>query len=126
MGFRYRLHRRDLLGRPDLVFPGRGAVIFAHGCFWHAHGCPMCRAPATRAAFWATKIADNRFRDEQAVAGLRIAGWRVMLVWECALRGPTRLPAAEVLAACGRFLTLGPGSVELAGNWNEPAARKER
>jgi DNA mismatch endonuclease (patch repair protein) len=62
-GFRYRLHRRDLPGRPDLAFPSRCAVVFVHGCFWHGHGCPMCKAPATRAEFWASKIAANRARD---------------------------------------------------------------
>ncbi|MCG7357653.1 very short patch repair endonuclease [Roseomonas mucosa] len=116
-GFRYRLYRRDLPGRPDLVFPARRAVVFVHGCFWHGHGCPMCKAPTTRPEFWASKINANRARDSAAVARLGEAGWRVLLVWECALRGPARLPQGEVLDACAAFLTLEIPSSELAGAW---------
>ncbi len=65
LGLRFRLHRRDLPGRPDLVFASRRAVVFVHGCFWHGHDCPMCRLPATRPDFWATKIAGNRARDRR-------------------------------------------------------------
>jgi len=104
LGFRFRLHRRDLPGRPDLVFVSRRAVIFAHGCFWHGHDCAMCRLPATRPEFWTAKIADNRTRDRQAEGKLRAAGWRVLIVWECALRGPARLPRNDVLTDCAVFL----------------------
>lgn len=104
LGFRFRLHRRDLPGRPDLVFTSRRAVIFVHGCFWHGHDCPMCRLPATRPEFWAGKIAGNRRRDQRAVYELRAAGWRVLVVWECALRGPARLPDGAVLARAAAFL----------------------
>ncbi|MDR3529325.1 MAG: very short patch repair endonuclease [Rhodopila sp.] len=117
LGFRFRLYRRDLPGRPDLVFPGRCAVIFAHGCFWHGHDCPMCRMPATRTAFWATKIASNRARDQAAVAALQEAGWRVMVVWECALRGPARLPPGAVMNAAAAFLTEGTVLRTVEGNW---------
>jgi DNA mismatch endonuclease (patch repair protein) len=92
LGFRYRLHRRDLPGKPDIVLPRYRAVIFVHGCFWHGHDCSLFRMPATRAEFWATKIAANRRRDAAAVAALDGAGWRSLLVWECALRGRDRLP----------------------------------
>src|SRR5271165_5724537 len=92
LGFRFRLHRKDLPGRPDLVFPARRAAIFVHGCFWHGHDCPMCRIPTTRTGFWQTKIHGNRDRDRRAVAALTAKGWRVLVVWECALRGPARLP----------------------------------
>src|ERR1700731_2708856 len=91
LGFRFRLHRKDLPGRPDLVFPARRTVIFVHGCFWHGHHCPMCRMPVTRSAFWQTKIEGNRNRDRRAISDLVAAGWRVLVVWECALRGPARL-----------------------------------
>lgn len=104
LGFRFRLHRRDLPGRPDLVFPSRRAVIFVHGCFWHGHGCPMCKMPATRPEFWRAKIAGNRSRDQKAVATLKAAGWRVLIVWECALRGPMRLREVDAVARCSMFL----------------------
>lgn len=116
-GFRYRLHRRDLPGRPDLVFPGRRAVVFIHGCFWHGHGCLMCKAPATRPEFWAAKIAANRTRDLAAIKCLGEAGWRVLVVWECALRGPARLKEDEVLDACAVFLGSKAQTKELAGSW---------
>jgi DNA mismatch endonuclease (patch repair protein) len=103
-GFRFRLHRRDLPGRPDLVFPGRRAVIFVHGCFWHGHDCPMCQLPATRADFWRKKIEGNRARDQAAASALAAAGWRVLIVWECAVRGPARKAPSSVLIGCEDFL----------------------
>jgi DNA mismatch endonuclease (patch repair protein) len=88
-GYRFRLHRRDLPGSPDLVFPARRAVLFLHGCFWHGHDCPRgARAPRANAAYWAAKIARNRARDAAALAALAAAGWRARVVWECALRDP--------------------------------------
>ncbi|MDP0494923.1 MAG: very short patch repair endonuclease [Verrucomicrobiota bacterium JB024] len=87
LGFRYRLHRRDLPGTPDLVFPGRGAVIFMHGCFWHRHpGCGLTRMPKSRVEFWRTKLEANRERDLRHQRELAEMGWRVLVVWECELR----------------------------------------
>jgi DNA mismatch endonuclease (patch repair protein) len=86
-GFRYRMHDRRLPGRPDLVLPRWHAVIFVHGCFWHAHhGCPAFRLPSTRPEFWREKIESNRLRDEKAVEELLSSDWRVSVVWECAVR----------------------------------------
>ena len=90
-GYRYRLHRRDLPGRPDIVLPRHRAAVFVNGCFWHGHGCSLFRMPATRPDFWATKIAANRARDAAAHGNLRDLGWRTLDVWECALRGRRRL-----------------------------------
>ena len=104
LGFRFRLHRKDLPGCPDLVFPGRRAAIFVHGCFWHGHACPMCKMPATRTEFWQVKISGNRDRDERAVSALGAADWRVMVVWECSLRGPARLPPDAAVNAAALFL----------------------
>jgi len=85
-GLRFRLHRRDLEGRPDIVLPRYSAVIFVHGCFWHQHpGCRKATVPKTRSAFWAEKLAQNRLRDERQIAALLAADWRVLIVWECAL-----------------------------------------
>jgi DNA mismatch endonuclease (patch repair protein) len=91
-GFRFRLHRRDLPGCPDLVFPGLHAVIFVHGCFWHGHNCTMFKLPATRTEFWAAKISGNQKRDVRALQDLSAAGWRTFVLWECDLRGPSRRP----------------------------------
>lgn len=87
-GFRFRLHVRELPGRPDIVLPRYHAAIFVHGCFWHGHDCPLFRLPGTRADFWRDKIARNRANDQKAKDALLAAGWRVGVVWECAIRGP--------------------------------------
>ena len=81
---RFRLHRRDLPGRPDLVFPGRRKVVFVHGCFWHQHpGCRFATRPATRRSFWAAKLDGNRERDGRVQAELERLGWEVLVIWEC-------------------------------------------
>lgn len=87
LGFRYRLAPRELPGKPDLVLPKHGVVVFVHGCFWHGHvGCRYATVPATRTAFWTDKIATNRARDRNKEAQLQISGWRIAVVWECALK----------------------------------------
>ena len=86
MGFRYRLHRRDLPGNPDLVFPKRGKIIFVHGCFWHRHGtCKYTRWPKSRLEFWKPKLEANRRRDVANQRVLRRLGWKLLIVWECQL-----------------------------------------
>ncbi len=104
IGWRYRLHGRTLPGRPDLVFAGRRAVLFVHGCFWHGHDCHLFRWPKTRAEFWRAKIAGNIERDLRVRAQLVDAGWRVAEVWECQLKGRERPPAEQVFAECDAFL----------------------
>ena len=87
-GLRYVLHGRKLPGKPDLVFPSRKTVVFVHGCFWHAHeGCRAFRLPKTRAEDWKTKLLGNRSRDARNEAGLKALGWRVLILWECDVRG---------------------------------------
>lgn len=87
MGFRFRLHDKRLPGKPDIVLRRYGAVIFVHGCFWHRHdACRYATTPATRAGFWQTKFDDNRNRDLIVRANLRAAGWRIGIIWECALK----------------------------------------
>jgi DNA mismatch endonuclease (patch repair protein) len=82
MGFRYRLHTRDLPGIPDMVFPRLGKIIFVHGCFWHQH--PGCgRQPKSRLDFWSKKLSQNRQRDLRNQQALRSLGWRILIVWEC-------------------------------------------
>ena len=89
-GFRFRLDARDLPGRPDIVLPRYGAVVFVHGCFWHGHDCHLFKWPQTRPEFWRDKIGRNRSNDERAQLALHAGGWRVAVVWECALRGANR------------------------------------
>ncbi|OUJ13005.1 Fis family transcriptional regulator [Acetobacter sp. DsW_063] len=84
LGYRYRLHRKDLSGSPDIVFPGRRKVIFVHGCFWHGHDCKRgARTPKTNAEYWRTKITRNIERDRRSAATLRDQGWRALTLWEC-------------------------------------------
>lgn len=94
MGYRFRLHRRDLPGCPDLVFPGRKTAVFVHGCFWHAHGgCPRATLPTSNQPFWITKLARNAERDQQNLAALRALGWRPLVVWECETKDTAQLQA---------------------------------
>ncbi len=88
MGFRYRLHARDLPGDPDLVFPRRGKIIFVHGCFWHRHGkrCEFTRWPKSRLDFWMPKLEHNHQRDKTVRKELRKLGWQVLVIWECQLK----------------------------------------
>ncbi|MGB6131421.1 MAG: very short patch repair endonuclease [Acidobacteriaceae bacterium] len=87
MGFRFRLHRKDLPGRPDIVLPKHQTAIFVHGCFWHCHRCKYGSVvPATRAEFWAAKRGGNVARDRRNAAALRRQGWRVIVLWECEVR----------------------------------------
>lgn len=96
MGYRFRLHRRDLPGTPDIAMPGRKIAIFVHGCFWHVHqGCKYSKTPSTRAEFWSAKLRGNVDRDQRAIDALAEMGWRVLIVWECSTRDSktaTRLP----------------------------------
>ena len=103
-GYRYRLHSRRLPGRPDLVFTSRKAVIFVHGCFWHGHGCPLFKWPATRAEWWREKIEANRARDASVREQIAGVGWRQLRVWECALKGARRRDAEAVLDEVAAWL----------------------
>lgn len=98
MGFRYRLYARDLPGRPDVTLPKWRCIVQVHGCFWHGHGCALFRWPATRQEFWRDKIAANVRRNQNVEAELMEKGWRVVTVWECALKGRGRLPEDEFRA----------------------------
>ena len=92
LGFRFRLHRRDLPGSPDLVFPRLRKAIFVHGCFWHRHpGCPKASTPKTRAEFWASKFATNVERDIRSVVALEELGWKVCVLWECETSNPAMI-----------------------------------
>ena len=114
-GFRYRLHDRRLPGKPDMVFPRYRAVLFAHGCFWHGHDCHLFRWPGSREEFWRQKITRNRSNDDCTTGQLTAAGWRQGIVWECALKGQSRRPVAEIIALCGAWLRSDSPLLELWG-----------
>lgn len=99
-GYRFRLHRKDLPGSPDLTFSARKAVVFVHGCFWHGHDCKRgARAPKSNADYWTAKFARNIARDARNLEALHVLGWRVAAVWECELKEPQ-----AVLARVSTFL----------------------
>lgn len=85
LGYRFRLHRKDLPGTPDIVLPSRRLAIFVHGCFWHGHDCRRGRAPTSNLEYWGPKLESNRERDSRKEAALVAAGWRVAVVWQCEL-----------------------------------------
>lgn len=114
-GFRFRLHVRDLPGKPDMVFPKWRAVLFAHGCFWHGHDCHLFRMPSSRREFWEAKITRNRVVDAASSKALQESGWRLGIVWECALKGRTRLPIEEVIARCAAWLRSDACELEIRG-----------
>jgi DNA mismatch endonuclease (patch repair protein) len=102
LGYRFRLHRADLPGKPDLAFPSRRAAIFVHGCFWHGHRCKRgARVPKANRAYWVAKIARNKTRDAGALKRLKLAGWRALVVWECELKNEGQL-ARKIRRFLGR------------------------
>ena len=107
LGFRYKIHDPNLPGSPDLVFPKYRAVVFVHGCLWHRHQCRAFKWPATNAEFWRKKITRNAERDERNVGLLRSQGWRVLTIWECALKGRTALNYPKHLTVISRWLVSG-------------------
>ena len=114
-GFRYRLHYSGLPGKPDIVFPKHKAVIFINGCFWHGHGCHLFKWPKTRREFWKNKISGNVERDRRNLEKLHELGWRVLVVWECAVKGKQRLPEEEVIARVAGWLQAGSNDEEING-----------
>lgn len=130
LGLRFRLHRKDLPGKPDLVFPGRRLAVFVHGCFWHRHhGCKRATMPATREAFWRAKFDATVERDRDNLDELQRLGWKTLVLWECELKGEAevarRLSAAAATTDKGlahRLLRPAP-SPEVASEAEETARR---
>jgi DNA mismatch endonuclease (patch repair protein) len=127
MGYRFRLHRRDLPGCPDIVLPRHRAVVFVHGCFWHRHRNGRCRlatTPKSRVGFWASKFRANRERDARSRRALARLGWKVLVLWECEMEEPQRLEArlARFLACARRS----PGGRQGARAVQRPAPMPDR
>ena len=114
-GFRYRINDRSLPGKPDLVFPKYQAVIFVHGCFWHLHGCHLFKWPQSRREFWKEKITANHERDIKSISGLHESGWRVGVVWECALKGKNKLTVDTAIDYCASWLRSDLVSLDIPG-----------
>ncbi|WP_063915352.1 very short patch repair endonuclease [Burkholderia stagnalis] len=124
-GFRYRLHRKDLPGKPDLVFPGWRAIVFIHGCLWHWHGCKRSRMPGTNTEYWAKKITRNVARDQEQCSLLIDSGWRVLTVWECAVSArclPATVDLVEVWLRGGGSQDVA-AQMEISGETAQPLIR---
>ena len=116
LGFRYKLHDRNLPGKPDLVFPKYNAVLFANGCFWHAHDCHLFKWPKSREDFWRKKIGGNRERDKKIAAQLREKEWRILRVWECALKGRTKIDLGSILELSALWLRGNEQEMDIRGH----------
>lgn len=103
-GLRFRLHDRKLPGKPDIVLPRWRTVVLVHGCFWHGHNCHLFKLPGTRRDFWRSKIEGNRTNDSRTINMLKRAGWKVAIIWECALKGRARLHPRAVQRRLAAFV----------------------
>ena len=115
VGFRYRLHVKELPGNPDLVFRRYKSVIFVNGCFWHGHSCPRCRMPNSNTEYWKRKVARNVQRDVINRQSLLDEGWRVLTIWECALTGKWKLGIDQVIALTSSWLLSTESNGEIKG-----------
>ncbi len=118
-GFRYRLHDKNLPGKPDLVFPRYRAVILINGCFWHLHGCHLFKWPSSRPEFWKQKLEGNKTRDLRNIERLKQQDWRVLVIWECAVKGKQRLPFEDVIHRTSEWLRGNANWLEITGQTDE-------
>ena len=117
-GFRFRLNVKTLPAKPDIVFSKYRAVILVNGCFWHGHDCPVFKWPKTRVEFWKEKITGNQQRDERNLRDLQATGWRVLTLWECALKGRYKLPLYVIADLIENWLLVGgETSVDIRGSF---------
>ncbi len=114
-GFRYRTHTNRLPGKPDIILPKYNAAIFINGCFWHCHDCHLFKWPSTRPDFWKEKITKNKNRDKNNITLLLQNDWRVMVVWECSLKGKTKIPFDQAIDLIKNWILVGNEYVELTG-----------
>ena len=117
-GFRYTLNNSKLAGKPDIVFPKYRAVIFVHGCFWHVHNCPAFKWPSTREEWWKEKLSRNQVRDRKNLKELINQGWRIAIVWECALKGKYRQQPDRLIRQLSDWLKSDRKHLTLSGQHN--------
>ncbi|PJD93376.1 MAG: very short patch repair endonuclease [Legionella sp.] len=115
-GYRYRLHQKELPGKPDMILPKYRAAILINGCFWHCHDCHLFKWPQTRREFWENKILSNKARDEINRISLLQAGWRILIVWECALKGKTKLDRVRLIDEIEAWIVSDSDYVNICGH----------
>ena len=115
-GLRFRLHVKELAGKPDLVFPRYKAAVFVHGCFWHRHDCHLFKWPTTREEFWKSKITRNVENDQNTVDSLIHQGWRIATIWECALKGRTRLDQTQAMQQLASWIKSSDETITIRGH----------
>ncbi len=120
-GYRFRIHVNNLPGKPDIVLPKYQAVIFTHGCFWHGHSCHLFKWPSTRHSFWLNKIKRNQTKDSESEEFLLEQDWRILRIWECAIKGKTRLSPESLFERVSAFLVSKRKVVNIAGTPCEKA-----
>lgn len=119
LGYRYRLHEAKIPGKPDIVLKKYNALIFIHGCFWHGHECDLFRLPKTRTEFWHNKIEENRRRDDRVLSELLASGWRIAIIWECAIRGKNRINFDGLIDGLCEWIQSDRHFIEYAGKRND-------
>lgn len=112
-GYRFRLHAKNLPGKPDLLLPKYNSAIFIHGCFWHGHSCRYFKVPQTRQEYWMGKIGKNQDRDKRQLAALQALNWRVLVVWECAVRSMKKESTPLLINQILYWLHQGPAFAEI-------------
>ena len=122
LGFRYRLHSTKLSGKPDIMLQKYKALILINGCFWHAHNCHLFKWPSTRKEFWEAKIMSNARRDEENLKYYRDAGWKTLIIWECALKGKTKLPLAFILDLTAHWIIYEKSNFNIHGKTENSVA----
>jgi DNA mismatch endonuclease (patch repair protein) len=112
-GYRYRKNAKDLPGKPDIVLPKYKAVIFVNGCFWHKHECHLFRLPSTRTEWWAKKLEATRLRDKSNIEVLNLDGWKVLVIWECAIKGKYKRGTADLFDSITYWISEGQDNLEI-------------